>query len=88
MKEVSENLSEFRIKEFPVYAHHPIFNGKGKVIKIAVYRAIVSVEYQRDLWKRYQLAWKELNNGEFLNRIASKKSLHLIFANAMNERWF
>lgn len=78
----------YKMREFPVYAHHPVFNGKNKTIKIAVYRAIITVDFQKQLWKKYQTMWKELTNGSYMDRVASKRDLHLIFANAMNERWF
>jgi hypothetical protein len=58
--------------EFPVHVHHPIFNGTGKKPMVAVYRAIVTSDFQREIWEEVCQIWdsiKEDDGNRFLERL-------------------
>ena len=87
-------------KPFPVYFDHPVYNGKDKILKIAQYKAMVTEEFQSEVLEMYQTAWREINDGSFLERLndempvnnsmfrSEEDLLDVVLINALNENWF
>jgi len=58
--------------EFPVYVHHPVFNGKNKKPQVAVYRSIVTSDFQREVWGEIVRLWEDIGEQKFLNRLTNR----------------
>jgi len=81
-------LMDFPIgKEFPFRVDVIIF--KNKLIRcIAQYCGWITKDFQFRLLQRYRNIWKEINDGTFLNRLASTTDENLIWIASLDEAWF
>ena len=73
------------IQDFPVYCDHVVFNGKDKNIKIAQYRAICTVDFQKNLMQRLQQAWSSIHDNVFINNLLGFEFPKRITQQGMND---
>lgn len=59
-----------------------------KKIKTSLYRAIVTKEFQREVFGLYETIWKELINGTYINRLASQYDVNTVFIKSRYETWY
>jgi hypothetical protein len=69
---------------FRVVIHALVVRPTG--VRIAVYEGWITVERQRDLMRRYEMAWYMLKSGEFVKRLCSESKLVEFLA--MGENWW
>jgi len=61
---------------------------KTGLTQVSTYLATATVEYQKRLLALYKQTWKELNGGSFIDRLASKYNLGLVYQASLKESWF
>lgn len=59
---------------------------RGSSVKIALYRGVITRQFQFELAERYAQAWTSLRNGKFLERVPCDIDMLRILAN--REGWF
>ena len=80
-------FSKDKWQEFPVSCDMMTQNKTGG-IKITHYIAWATVKYQRELYRRYLKAWGSLQNGSFINRLASQTDINIVYTRSKREKWF
>lgn len=73
-------------QEFNVRFDQIACRPKGK--KIAKYIGLVSSSFQKRSLDRYKKLWTSINDGSFINNLASKTDLGLVILNSLDETWF
>lgn len=81
-----EGLSYNMDTDFPVKFDMNSITPKG-VIKTSIYRAIVTKEFQKEVFNLYKTVWNELIEGTYINKLASQYDVNTVFIKSTTETW-
>ena len=83
-------IADNEFKDFPVHFDSAVYNGKDRRIKIYAYRAIITADFQRKLYKRARRVWDDLATGctQLLDNISSKYNIKEVESAARGENWW
>lgn len=60
---------------------------RPKSMAIAKYRGLITEKFQEQTYNRYEKLWKEINDGTFIDRLASPIDIGLVILESLNESW-
>jgi hypothetical protein len=73
---------------FEAYIDMLCWGKERQKMRVAQYRGLITEEFQIEVRNKYVQIWKEINDGSFVQRLASDKIYALIESEAINENWF
>jgi len=74
-------------EEFDSQIHEMTITEKGK-IRLAIFHGILTIPFQQRIYNNLKLFWENLQNGNFINILASQFSKNMIYCAAIKENWF